>query len=79
MLRHDDPTPWTTHLRLTLPRLGEVSAELGLSAGYVRVRLAAQAGATAEALRDAHSELTEALSQAGLVLAGFAVTTDDAV
>jgi hypothetical protein len=76
---HDDPTPWTTHLRLTLPRLGEVSAELGLSAGYVRLRLAAQAGASADALRDARSELTEALSQAGLVLAGFAVTTDDAV
>ena len=61
----DEPTPWTTHLRLTLPRLGEVSTELGLSGGYVRLRLAAQAGASAEALRDARSELTEALSQAG--------------
>ncbi len=74
----DEPTPWTTHLRLTLPRLGEVNAELGLSAGYVRVRLAAQTGATAAALRDAQDKLTEALSQAGLVVAGFAVTADDA-
>jgi hypothetical protein len=74
---HDEPAPWTTHLRLTLPRLGEVNAELGLSAGHVRVRLAAQTGATAGALRDAQGRLTEALSQAGLVLAGFAVTSDD--
>jgi hypothetical protein len=76
---HDEPTPWTTHLRLTLPRLGEVNAELALSARQVRVRLAAQTGVTAGALRDAHGKLTEALSQAGLVLAGFAVTTDDTV
>jgi hypothetical protein len=39
--------------------------------------LAAQTGATAGALRDAQGRLTEALSQAGLVLAGFAVTSDD--
>jgi Flagellar hook-length control protein FliK len=75
----DEPTPWTTHLRLRLPRLGEVNAELGLSTGHVRVRLATQTGATAGALREAQGRLTEALSQAGLVLAGFAVTTDDTV
>ena len=73
----DEPTPWTTHLRLTLPQLGEVKAELSLSSGHVRVRLAAQTGATAGTLRDAQGTLTEALSHAGLVLTGFAVTTGD--
>ncbi len=74
----DEPTPWTTHLRLSLPRLGEVSAEINLSAGHVRVRLATQAEAPAGALRAAQNQLSEALTQAGLVLAGFAVTSDDA-
>lgn len=74
----DTPTPWTTHLRLRLPQLGEVSAELGLSAGQVRVRLVTQTGTAADSLRDAQGKLTDALSHAGLVLAGFAVATDDA-
>jgi Flagellar hook-length control protein FliK len=74
----DEPPPWTTHLRLSLPRLGEVGAEINLSAGHVRVRLAAQAEAPAGALRAAQNELSEALTQAGLVLAGFVVTSDDA-
>jgi flagellar hook-length control protein FliK len=74
----DEPTPWTTHLRLSLPRLGEVRAEINLSAGRVRVHLAAQAQAPAGALRAAQNQLNQALSQAGLVLAGFAVTSDDA-
>lgn len=73
----EEPTPWTTHLRLTLPQLGEVTAELSLSSGHVRVRLAAQSGATAGTLRDAQGALTEALAHAGLVLTVFAVTTGD--
>jgi len=72
----DEPMPWTTHLRLQLPQLGVVSAELGLIGGHVRVRLAAESGATADALRDAQSELTAALSQAGLMLTGFAVAAE---
>lgn len=72
----DEPTPWTTHLRLSLPHLGVVNAELGLTGGYVRVRLAAETDATAGALRNAQSGLTAALSQAGLALAGFAVATE---
>lgn len=73
----DEPAPWTTHLRLSLPRLGEVDAEINLSAGQVRVHLAAQAGAPAEALRAAQNRLGEALTSAGLVLTAFAVTGDD--
>jgi flagellar hook-length control protein FliK len=75
---HDEPTPWTTHLRLSLPRLGEVSAEINLSAGHVRVHLAAQAEAPADAMRAAQNQLNQTLTQAGLVLAGFVVTSDDA-
>jgi hypothetical protein len=74
----DEPAPWTTHLRLVLPRLGEVSAEINLSAGRVRVQLAAQAETPAGALRAAQNQLSEALAQAGLVLTGFAVTSNDA-
>ena len=70
--------PWTTHLRLSLPRLGEVGAEINLSAGRVRVRLVAQVGASAGALRAAQQQLGEALAQAGLVLAGFGVRSDEA-
>jgi hypothetical protein len=74
----DEATPWTTHLRLQLPRLGDVSAELGLAGGTLRVRLAAHSDSSAGALRAAQTELARALSQAGLVLGGFAVTADDA-
>ena len=69
----DEPMPWTTHLRLQLPHLGMVNAELGLTGGNVRVQLGAESSASADALRRAHSELIAAFSQAGLVLAGFAV------
>jgi flagellar hook-length control protein FliK len=72
-----EPVPWTTHLRLTLPRLGEVSAELSLSAGHVRVRLAAEDGTAAAALGSAQGTLGEALEQAGLMLSAFSVTTDE--
>jgi len=72
-----EPAPWTTHLRLTLPRLGEVSAELGLSAGRVRLRLAADDGVAAGLLRDGQGALADALREAGLTLSGFSVATDD--
>ena len=72
-----EPVAWTTHLRLTLPRLGEVSAELSLSAARVRLRLAAEDGIAAGALSIGQGALGEALEQAGLVLSAFSVITDE--
>lgn len=64
---------WSTTLRLTLPRLGQVDATLQLAGGGVRVRLSTADGGTAADLRDEAPRLAQALTAAGLPLAGFEV------
>lgn len=57
---------WRTELRLTLPRLGEVSAQLGLSAQGLRLQLNAGSETALAEMRDALPPLAERLREAGL-------------
>ncbi len=72
----DGEPGWTTQLRLTLPRLGEVTADLALSAGGMRLRVAAGNDA-APALRNARGSLVAALEQAGIRLMSVTVAERD--
>ena len=84
--RIDEPPPrdpgsdaepgWTTQLRLTLPRLGEVTADLALSADGLRLRVAASNDA-APALRDGQGSLVAALEQGGIRLLSVTVAEHD--
>ena len=62
---------WTTTLRLTTPRLGEVEAALHLSGGGVRISLATPSEAAAADLRAAAPALERALASAGVRLLGM--------
>lgn len=64
---------WRTRLRLTLPRLGNVTAELALSPAGVALRLSAAEPATADDLRQGHGALAEALGRAGVPLTALRV------
>jgi hypothetical protein len=57
---------WLTQLSLSLPALGEIGAELGLSAQGVRVSLTAKDSTVAAAMHAAAPELAHALEAAGL-------------
>ncbi len=64
---------WTTRLRLTLPRLGAVEAQLVLSPKGVALRLVADDASSATQLRSAHERLDGALAAANVPLIGFTV------
>lgn len=64
---------WTTTLRLTLPRLGGIEAQLQLTRAGVAVRLAAADGATVAALESARQQLADALAAADVPLTGMSV------
>ncbi len=64
---------WQTSLRLTLPRLGEVDARIGLQGPQIVLALAAGNTETQALLRDATEALRGQLDAAGLVLASFGV------
>lgn len=64
---------WTTTLRLSTPRLGEVQAAIQLSGGGVRIALATPFDASASDLRAATPALGQALAAAGVPLLGIAV------
>ncbi len=68
--------PWFTQLRLRLPRLGELSADLALVGPALRVRLIAADGNSQAAMREAHPALAESLSAAGIDLVSFKVKID---
>lgn len=62
---------WATTLRLTMPNLGEVDARLQLSGSSLQLRLTTGADRSADALRNQVAELTRALADAGLTVAGL--------
>ena len=62
---------WATTLRLTMPNLGAVDAQLQLSGSSLRLRLATSADRATDALRSQIAELTRALADAGLTVAGL--------
>ncbi len=59
---------WRTQMRLTLPRLGGVFAEIDLMAQGLRFRLRADDGQTLARMREAAPLLTDRLEAAGLKL-----------
>jgi hypothetical protein len=69
----ETPVAWTSHLKLVLPQLGEVTAELTLAAGALRLRLHAPDQHTRSALTHGQSSLGDALEQARIRLTEFAV------
>jgi len=71
----DDETAsqWTTRLRLTLPQLGAVEAQLVLSPTGVAMRLVTDDPSSATQLRTAQERLDGALAAANVPLIGFTV------
>jgi hypothetical protein len=59
---------WHSRLRLTLPRMGGVSAELDIGALGLRIRLGAQSDETLAEMKTAMPELAHRLKTAGLNL-----------
>jgi hypothetical protein len=73
----DDGEDWHTTLRMTMPRLGGVEAELHLSAAGVALRLRVDNDETLLALEAARPQLEAALAGAGIALTGFAAERTD--
>ena len=70
----DDAEPtWNTTLRLTMPRLGGVEAQLHLTPAGVALRLRADDPATIHALDAGGAALASALEAANLKLTGLVV------
>jgi hypothetical protein len=69
----EGPIPWTTRVVLTLPRMGEITADLVLAGDTLRLRLANSDAASQAALRAGQGALAEALEQAGIQLSAFRI------
>ena len=73
----EDLPVWRTSLRLTLPRLGQVTALLAIQGDEVRIAFAELAADTRSALRDGQITLRDALAGAGLALVEMKVERDE--
>lgn len=71
----EEANTWATELRLTLPRLGGVTARLSLAGERLTVGLSATEPAAREAMSAALPNLEQALQAAGLKPAGLSVNT----
>ncbi|HEX5127269.1 MAG TPA: flagellar hook-length control protein FliK [Rhodocyclaceae bacterium] len=69
----DTPPEWKSTLRLTLPRLGGVEANLVLTSAGLALKLNADDTRTADRMRAAEQQLHDALEAAGVPLTGMAV------
>jgi flagellar hook-length control protein FliK len=67
----EDGENWHTTLRMTMPKLGGIEAELHLSAAGVALRLRVDTDETRVALDAARPELEAALAGVGIALTGF--------
>jgi hypothetical protein len=68
---------WRTQLRLELPRLGAVAADLGIGPRGLNIKIAAGGATTLEEIRAALPELLERLSLADLRLASVQLSGPD--
>ena len=68
--------PWFTQLRLRLPRLGALTADLALVDQALRVRLSAASQISQLQMDAGHGALASALSAAGIDLISFKVAGD---
>ena len=64
---------WQTRLRLTLPHLGEVDAQIRLQGNQISLALTARSSATQDLLRSSTGVLSSQLNDAGLALASLGV------
>jgi hypothetical protein len=64
---------WQTRVRLVLPQLGELAADLSLTPAGVSIRLAAAEGRSSDALRNSLADLSAALGAAGVPLVAMKV------
>ena len=69
----DEPQPWFTQLRLRLPRLGDLTADLALVGGALRLRLTAGEPQAQAAMQEQRDALASALTAAGIDLVSFKV------
>lgn len=67
---------WQTQLRLTLPKLGEITATLMFSSEDVRIKLHAPATETVELLKNNQPPLATALESAGLSIKALEIHAD---
>lgn len=72
-----DAAVWQSKIRIELPHLGAVSAQLQLQGDHVRVQLLAASADTAGLLQDKSKNLMEALEAAGSDLDQFTVKQDE--
>ena len=69
-----DETPrWQTRLRINLPKLGEIVANIGLDTGGVKVSISATDDESLSRMRSQRLPLAESLSAAGLTVLGVEV------
>jgi len=79
--RQQDDAPaerWTSSLRLTVPRLGDIQATLQISGGAVRIDLATPSEASAADLRAGIPALAASLADAGVPLLAMQVKREEA-
>jgi len=73
----DESSPqWQTQLRLTLPKLGEITATLMFSSENVRIKLHTPATETLELLKNNQPPLATALASAGLSIKAIDIHAD---
>jgi hypothetical protein len=72
-----DAARWRTHLRLDLPRLGGIAAELGISARGLKIRLLAEQEGALDEIKQALPQLVERLRNAELNLTGIEIGRND--
>ncbi len=71
-----EPQPWFTQLRLRLPRLGELTADLAVVGPSLRVRLTTADGSARAALDQGRTALAQSLAAAGIDMMSFKVAGD---
>jgi flagellar hook-length control protein FliK len=71
----DAPSNWQTRLRLTLPNLGGIDAQIRLQGNQISLVLAAGNTETQDLLRSSTAALRSQLDDAGLALASVGVGT----
>ena len=75
----DDPAAnWRTSLHLTLPRLGEIDAQIRIQGEQIVLRITSENPDTRQLLRMENDSLRQLLSEAGLSLASLGISANTA-
>lgn len=74
-----DERRWITRIKLTLPRLGNISANLSVSVRGVTINLSAATSNTATALAARRTDLLQALDRAGVTALSIAIGAHETI